>query len=267
MKKISTPFTALIFLLLVSSAKPLKAQISDADRLERCQNNKNRITELESRLRAIDTEIAESMGERQLEDARSHLVFIKSIRLKKAKMNRTKFDRITSIYNFKFQECFYASKEASEDEPFNFCAAKLENVIAAKIDKTLSLDKSALQAEKKEIDRQIAMHRTNLIALDCDKPSASGSCKLEGQWTQDTPGVGKTDWVIESDGTANERGIGYAKGKATLNGNKLRIDWNTNTGYSGHYEWTLDENCKSVEGSLVFKTGRKDTLKSTVRKN
>ena len=93
------------------------------------------------------------------------------------------------------------------------------------------------------------------------------SCRLEGSWTQDTPGVGSTVWDIKSDGTANERGIGYAKGKATLSGNLLRIDWQTNTGYSGYYEWTLDGNCNSGKGTLVFKTGRTDSLNSTVKRN
>ncbi|MBK8518991.1 MAG: hypothetical protein IPL55_22720 [Saprospiraceae bacterium] len=94
----------------------------------------------------------------------------------------------------------------------------------------------------------------------------NGVCKLDGSWTQDTPGVGSTVWEIKSDGTANERGIGYANGKAYLYGNILHIDWQTNTGYSGYYEWTLDGNCSSGIGTLVFKTGRTDSLKSTVKK-
>ena len=91
-------------------------------------------------------------------------------------------------------------------------------------------------------------------------------CKLEGNWTQDTPGVGSTIWEIKSDGTANERGIGNAKGKGYLNGNVLHIDWQTHTGFSGYYEWVLDGNCSSGSGTLVFKTGRTDSLKSTVKK-
>ncbi len=93
------------------------------------------------------------------------------------------------------------------------------------------------------------------------------ACKLEGIWTQDTPGVGSTDWEIKSDGTATETGIGYAKGIAKLSkDNVLHIDWQTKTGYSGYYEWTLDQNCKSTKGKLVFKTGRTDSLNSTVKR-
>lgn len=114
------------------------------------------------------------------------------------------------------------------------CVTELEKVIANKITKAKSLNRLTLLAKKNEIEKQLASHRTNLIALGCDQPT--GACKLQGIWTQDTPGIGSTDWIIESDGTANEKGIGYAKGKATLSGNVLHIDWQTSTGYSGYYE-------------------------------
>ena len=98
-------------------------------------------------------------------------------------------------------------------------------------------------------------------------PQLSGACKLEGSWKQDTPGVGSTVWGIKSNGIADEIGIGFAKGKAYLSGNVLHIDWQTKTGYSGYYEWTLDDNCSNGKGKLVFKTGRTDSLSSTVKKN
>lgn len=98
-----------------------------------------------------------------------------------------------------------------------------------------------------------------------EKPS--GACKLEGNWTQDTPGVGSTIWAIKSDGTATETGIGSARGQATLKGNLLQIDWQTSNGYSGYYQWTLDKNCSAGKGTLVFKTGRTDSLNSTVKRN
>ncbi len=98
-----------------------------------------------------------------------------------------------------------------------------------------------------------------------EKPS--GACKLEGSWTQNTPGVGSTVWEIKSNGTATEIGMGSAKGQATLKGNLLHIDWQTSTGFSGYYEWTLDSNCSSGKGILLFKTGRTDSLNSTVKRN
>lgn len=68
-----------------------------------------------------------------------------------------------------------------------------------------------------------------------DIAKTPGTCTLSGTWVHNTEGIGTTTWTITSDGTATEEGIGYAKGKATLNGNTLRIDWQTTNGYSGYY--------------------------------
>lgn len=269
MKKRFKFFATLIFLSLIFLSQPVIAQPGDAERLERCQNNKIRLAELEAQLRVIEADLSASMGEREMEDARSHLVYIKSLRLGKAKMDRTKFDRISALYNFKFQECYYAGKEASDSDPFNSCITKMEKIIAAKINKSLTFNRPELKAKKKQMDQQIATHSSKLITLGCDKQTekSDGACKLAGNWTQDTPGIGSTIWEIKSDGTAKETGIGFAKGKATLRDNVLHIDWETNTGYSGYYEWTLDGNCSSGKGKLLFKTGRTDSLESTVKRN
>ena len=47
MKKIFKLFATLNFLGLICLSQPVKAQLSDAERQERCQNNKNRIAEFE----------------------------------------------------------------------------------------------------------------------------------------------------------------------------------------------------------------------------
>ncbi|MBK7428024.1 MAG: hypothetical protein IPI60_13880 [Saprospiraceae bacterium] len=92
-------------------------------------------------------------------------------------------------------------------------------------------------------------------------------CKMQGTWAQNTPGVGSTTWEIKNDGTAIETGIGSARGQATIKGNLLRIDWQTSTGFSGYYEWTLDGNCNAGVGILQFKTGRTDRLSSSVKRS
>lgn len=95
----------------------------------------------------------------------------------------------------------------------------------------------------------------------------TGTCTLAGTWVHITEGIGTTTWTITSDGKATETGKGYAKGTATLKGNTLRIDWKTDNGYSGYYEWPLDSNCNSDNGKLVFKSGTTGEHKSTVKKS
>ena len=127
------------------------------------------------------------------------------------------------------------------------------------------------------LERTIAQMDKNTAQLDQKRSEGkcladagtlkSGACTMAGTWRQTTPGVGTTDWNIAANGKAKETGIGYADGDATLSGNVLHIDWHTGTGYSGFYQWTLGSDCSSGEGTLQFKTGRTDSLRSSVKKN
>ncbi len=92
------------------------------------------------------------------------------------------------------------------------------------------------------------MTTAGLVSIRNTKSSAqepTGACTLAGTWTQQSEGLGPSNWTITADGEATESGLGNAKGKATLSGGKLRIEWNI-PGYnnSGYYEWTLDASCK-----------------------
>ena len=106
------------------------------------------------------------------------------------------------------------------------------------------------------------------ISLNGLPPSQAtiNDCSLEGKWTQNSEGLGPSTWTITADGEAIESGLGNAKGRATLSGGKLRIEW-TIAGYnnSGYYEWTLDGTCESGSGVAV-NTVSGVTRKTTVRK-
>jgi len=86
----------------------------------------------------------------------------------------------------------------------------------------------------------------------------SSECTLAGIWTQQSEGLGSSTWTITADGEATESGLGNAKGKATLSGGRLRIDW-TIPGYnnSGYYEWALDESCKGSGVAVNTVSGAK----------
>ncbi len=93
----------------------------------------------------------------------------------------------------------------------------------------------------------------------------AGQCTMEGTWSQNTPGVAATVWHITKDGKATETGGGYAEGTATLSGRTLHINWHTNNGYAGYYQWDLTTDCTSGTGNLVFSAGGKGSHASTVR--
>lgn len=100
------------------------------------------------------------------------------------------------------------------------------------------------------------------------KPAATNTCSFVGRWTHNTPGIGSTYWDATADGKAKETGIGNASGNAKMFGRTLRIDWSHPNGWSGYYEWMLDEKCSTGTGFLQFKSGRTDQVNgSTVKKS
>lgn len=92
--------------MLICLSQPVKAQLSDAERQERCQNNKNRIAELETQLQVINADLSASMTKKEMEDARTQRVFLTAL-LQGGnivdEMNRLK--RIAAQYNFQYQNC------------------------------------------------------------------------------------------------------------------------------------------------------------------
>jgi len=86
------------------------------------------------------------------------------------------------------------------------------------------------------------------------KNSAGTGCKLGSTWSNVTS-AGSSTWTISSDGTAVERGMGSARGRAVLSGHKLVITWHT-TASQGTYAITLNQNCTAGNGTVTAASGR-----------
>jgi hypothetical protein len=148
--------------------------LPETQRLERCRNNKNRITELDKELAVINEDLLHAWTEKEIEDARTQMVFVKKIYASKYPSNEeiTEIRRIAAKYNFSFKEC-------------TDCYAKLQEIIAKKIDKAMSLNRPELLAKKNEIEKQLASHRNNLIALRCIQTTFDLSIFAAGTWEKD----------------------------------------------------------------------------------
>ncbi len=57
--------------------------LTEEQKKERCQNNKNRIVELESQLSVINADLSASMTKEEMEDARTQMTFVRSMKNKK----------------------------------------------------------------------------------------------------------------------------------------------------------------------------------------
>ena len=168
----------LFFLLLSFNASA--QDLTDAQRLERCQNNKNRLTELEKQSAIVNAELRKIPEKKEIDDARDNMIFIKKLgsdyRIvnveKLSEKQKLLYRKILSLYNFDIGDC-YDNSSAN----FTSCIVGLYTTIVQKIDKgsALLLQRPALVKQKQDIDKQIASHRNNIIALGCDKTSFNGN--------------------------------------------------------------------------------------------
>ena len=195
---------SLLFLLLSFSATA--QDLTDAQKQERCENNKKRLTELEGQLRAVKADLSKTMSEEEMDDTRDNRDFV--IKMSKgywqntAAANKVNWKRLNVIgakYNFSFDGCIRKARLEFTIDAELGCMHQLERLIRDKIDKAGSLNREELLTQKADIEKQIASHRTNLIALGCDKINKNSNeefiKKLVGVWT-DKP----TPWATPGGG-------------------------------------------------------------------
>ena len=92
------------------------------------------------------------------------------------------------------------------------CISNLEKIIISKIDKAMALNRPEMLAKKDDIEKQLAFHRNNLIALNCDQFSASDGNTGLACFSAD-PAMGSTNrddhynWAQGQDGSTLEANI------------------------------------------------------------
>ncbi len=180
------PILILCFLQIAS------AQLSPAERMERCQNNKNRLAELEKQQRVLSAELSKWGSPEEINRAIEDMLYIrkqwsfhanyvpvKGIDDDELAREKENILRAARKYFFDIETCANEQFEKlkSDKKSWVVCFKQLENVIGKKIDaaKTNEEKRAAFAEEKIAVDKQIANHRTNLIALNCDGQAPAGS--------------------------------------------------------------------------------------------
>ncbi|MFZ5669373.1 MAG: hypothetical protein ACOY4K_07750 [Pseudomonadota bacterium] len=85
-------------------------------------------------------------------------------------------------------------------------------------------------------------------------PESAAECVAQGVWSNVATDRGSSTWTIDADGTAVESGMGGARGKGSVTGGTLTIDWRTG-GVAGTYSIDLAADCSGGEGTLSFSDG------------
>ena len=239
-----------LFFLLLSfnaSAQDLTAE----QRLERCQNNKNRLAELEKQSAIVSAELRKIPEKKEIDEARDYMIFIK--RLKTQNINDLRaltekenllYKKILIQFKLNLRECYDLNRY------FLSCIYELYNTITQNIDKGSALleQRPDLLDQKKDIDKQIAFHRNNISALGCDRASGN-TPNITGTWKglnwvyEITLNGTAFSWKITNDAAYNES----AKGNI-LDGNKIKATWtNKNGTATATGDIITDSNGKAIQ--------------------
>ena len=80
------------------------------------------------------------------------------------------------------------------------------------------------------------------------------TCTLASVWSATVSELGQSTWTISDDGTAVEQGLGNARGRATLSGKTLTIQWRAGE-VTGDYVVSLNDDCSAGTGQVRWLSG------------
>ena len=269
-KRIAVGSTGLIFALLSLSAAVVAAgqNLTEEQRQkERCENNRNRLAELEQLNKILRDRIKNIWSEEKEEKARGALQEIK--RLKAPDQELEYLDRIPDCgdRNLDFQITtmyrYCLIRLGQPDDPASAPIALKKtclNALYAGLGRAIQdavgerERRSEMNDQVLDIVQQIQNHRVNLSALGCDV--LGGAFNLTGKWSliqgtdkgwlwlshSGTTLTGTMMWLIHSGKASIQVGT-FANGS-------VEIEVEYSTGEAEIYRGTVDASGKSIKGRV-----------------
>lgn len=168
-----------------------------AEKQDLCKNNKARIAELETQLATVKEEIGKIWVNKEIENARNDMIWVKSIKNVKSEEDWSKniSPRITKMvktkdYQYDFTDCLHNSPGTLAN--VNACLSSFELSIGKRIDKAVIDQKKYpdLTKQKQTIESQIEAHKKNLSLLGCKEPDMVlyNNTAWEGPWVATVEG-------------------------------------------------------------------------------
>ena len=178
MKYLLLIISYIFFPTLIQTAR---AQLGDAEKSERCENNKKRLAELQAQLEQLNIQLLNMPERKQIEDERTDMTEANRLRnlykkerhpadAEEAEAVKVDIERLRAKYNYSCARALYSN-----------CADGLYNFLAKKIDREEKIipGRSALLQTRTDLEKQIAFHKNNITALGCDAYNIA----IAGNWT------------------------------------------------------------------------------------
>jgi hypothetical protein len=218
---------------LALMAEPVAAQINEADRLQRCQNNRDALA-----LLAAEGELASEERIARLDRALSaanratYALYLARVNYREAVRNDNEQGRRQHAAEERAElERLRGAAEAAgvycrPDD--RFCIEDVATSISNMKRNTLE---AMTQARRMEVRRQIAAYRTNLVALRCDQARAPDVADIGGVWRSPN---GSTYTITQS---ANQfswtRSGSDERATGTISGATISARWASSQGSGG----------------------------------
>jgi hypothetical protein len=237
---------AVLNLLLLPSPSIMRAQdLSDAERQERCENNKARLPELEKQAQTLQKEVSYT-AQSEVRVRNGLALFNKALvdpqtreSLFRQEWLRTPRDRERTVEAYDLEW-----KDEYENASVLLRALRDASIRQVERVKYVLTHKAEIRQQQTALDRQIASHRNNLVVLKCDGLGGDDQ-DWSGTWTR-SDGVETIN--ITGGGASISATFQYQGGD-----------------FSGNGQWS---NCR-LTGSTVtcdFSANHDDSTKSGERK-
>jgi hypothetical protein len=249
---------------LISPVNAIGQDLSEAQRRERCENNRRYLEDYDRQLDAIEARLNLTMSEEELARARANFNFAWNILQYGRNENPAvreeqvaKLQEISTLYEFDEQkDCPQGFKTYYYD-----CMTRLTDVIRRRIKtaEQANSQRDELYEKRKQLQRQRAVHQSRLDELGCgqgSEPQKSGCQGFAGAW-KTTFGT----MTFERSGNQITASYDFDGGniRGTISGDGRTLTGTyTETSAKGTFRFSLAADGKSFSGNWSRTSGTRN---------
>jgi hypothetical protein len=250
-------------LLLISPVHAIGQELSEAQRRERCENNRRYLADYDRQLEAIEAKLNLMMNEEELALARTHADFLLNVYKKGIEQNAEVRDEQTAkIYELSTRYEFDTERWCPDGKVYYFdCRQRLYKVILQRIEtaKQANSQSAELYKQRTQLQKQRAVHQGRFDELGCDlgsEPQQNGCQGFAGAW-KTTFGTMTFERQGNQITSSYDFDGGNIRGIISRDGRTLAGTY-TETSAKGNFRFILAADGKSFKGNWERTSGTRN---------
>jgi hypothetical protein len=185
--RVASMLAVLTFLLLFSPSTTRAQDLTEAQRQERCENNRARLPELEKQAQTLQTEVSYTAAS-EVRARNGLALFNRALVDPQARESLFRQDWLRSPRARELTAEKYDLEWKDEYDDNTVFLRDLRDASIRQVErvKYVLTHRAEIQQQQAALNRQIASHRNNLVALKCDEPGGGegGDQDWSGTWTR-----------------------------------------------------------------------------------